>query len=66
MDRVQSVINWQRSAKCDSEAACVEVSFTGGEVLIRSSNHPDGPYIAFSTNEWRYFLAGAKANEFDV
>ena len=36
-----------------------------GNVQVRSSQHPDGPVLEFTTQEWDAFLAGANEREFD-
>lgn len=55
-----------RSSFCNGNN-CVEVSVTQtGAVLLRDSKAPDqGPYT-FSSAEWKAFIAGVKAGEFDV
>lgn len=46
---------------------CVEVAFlTGGEVAVRSSRHPDGPALIFTSAEWDAFLGGACDGEFSL
>jgi hypothetical protein len=45
---------------------CVEVGFVTAEVLLRDSKDPDGPVLRFTTDEWKAFLAGVKAGEFDL
>ena len=45
---------------------CVEVGHVITEVLMRDSKDPDGPVLHFTTDEWRAFIAGVKAGEFDL
>lgn len=45
---------------------CVEVGFVTAEVLLRDSKNPRGAVLRFTTDEWRAFLAGVKAGEFDL
>jgi hypothetical protein len=33
-------------------------------MAVRDSKHPDGPVLRFGAEEWRAFLADAKAGEF--
>jgi hypothetical protein len=54
---------WNKSSFCDS-SACVEVGQFDG-VAVRNSKEPD-TYVVFTTEEWRLFLLGVKAGEFDV
>jgi hypothetical protein len=35
-------------------------------VAVRDSKDPDGPKLAFSHADWRAFVAGVKAGEFDL
>jgi hypothetical protein len=55
-----------RSAQCSANS-CVEVAeLTDGRVAIRDGKSGDGsPVLKFSGAEWRAFLAGVKAGEFD-
>jgi len=47
------------------EANCVAVArLDSGGYAIRHSRHDDPP-IAFTADEWKAFLAGVKAGEFD-
>jgi len=48
--------------------ACVEVELTtqsGGAVRVRHSRHHDQGTLIFSACEWRAFVDGVKAGEFD-
>ena len=57
---------WRKSSSSPSGGACVEVAATpGGGVVVRNSKRPDGPTIRYTDAEWRAFLIGAKAGEFD-
>lgn len=56
---------WRKSTF--SEAGnCVEVRrVSDGSVEIRDSKAPEGSRLRYSHDEWRAFLAGAIAGEFD-
>jgi hypothetical protein len=58
---VQAV--WRRSRAC-ANTECVEVAALAGEVAMRSSQSPD-LVLTFTKAEWREFLRGAKAGDFD-
>ena len=45
---------------------CVEVGFVTSEVLMRDSKDPRGPVLRFTVEEWKAFVAGVKAGEFDL
>jgi Domain of unknown function (DUF397) len=55
---------WYTASRCDS-GACVEVGISGGFVLIRNSSDEEGSRLMVNHAEWREFLAGAKAGDFD-
>lgn len=59
-------LSFERSSYC-ANSCCLEVALLPetGKVFVRNSQDP-GPRIAFSAEEWRAFLAGAKNNEFDI
>ena len=54
---------WRRASSC-SDAACIEVQFKKGRVKIRSSAFEPAELV-FTDEEWRAFITGAKAGEFD-
>lgn len=58
---------WAKSTFSGSGGSCVEVS--PGEddmILVRDSKlGDDSPKLAFNRDEWKAFLDGAKAGEFD-
>jgi hypothetical protein len=49
-----------------SNPACVEVGFEMSAVLMRDSKDQDGPVLRFTVEEWKAFVAGVKAGEFDL
>ncbi|MFI5915936.1 DUF397 domain-containing protein [Dactylosporangium sp. NPDC051541] len=49
--------SWHRA--CVSEHNCVEVSFIGPLVRVRSSNLP-AAVVAFSAADWRSFVTSVK------
>jgi hypothetical protein len=60
-----SCVEWQRSSRCDA-GNCVEVHVpVPGNVLVQDSKNP-GVILTFTDEEWRDFVAGVKAGEFDV
>lgn len=46
-------------------ARCVGVSFDRDKIFVINTNSKDGP-IEFSNEEWRQFIKGVKAGEFEV
>lgn len=47
---------WFKSSRSSSNANCVEVRFTKGEVGIRDSKDPNGAALAFDAEAWSDFL----------
>jgi hypothetical protein len=57
-------LDWHVSRTCES-GACVKVARSGDSVLIGNTTDPAGLTCAFTADEWREFLAGAKLGDFD-
>ena len=57
-----------RTSSFSGAGACVAVDLTthGGVVRVQHSRHPEQGTLVFSAGEWRAFLSGAKAGEFDL
>jgi hypothetical protein len=45
--------------------ACVGIAWNGDEVVVVDTKRPDGAGLRFTSEEWRAFVAGVKAGEFD-
>lgn len=57
---------WIKSSLSFSNGNCVEVAaLPGGGTGVRNSRDPGGPVLAFTPDEWKAFLSGAKRGEFD-
>lgn len=57
---------WRKSTKCDmSGPNCVEVLRVDDHISIRNSQRPDVT-IGYDRDEWRAFVEGVKAGEFDI
>jgi hypothetical protein len=61
---VQASITWIKSRRCEANA-CVEVAYTGDEVLVRSSANEAGPILRFTPAEWVAFIGGVRDGDFD-
>jgi hypothetical protein len=58
---------WIKSTSSYGNGDCVQVaSLPDGGVGVRDSKDPDGPVLEYTPAEWRAFLAGVKAGEFDA
>lgn len=62
---VQVVPDWRESSFC-LEGGCVSVAHHAGEILVRDSKQPDQAPLRFDADEWRAFVLGVRAGEFDV
>ncbi|WP_055482708.1 DUF397 domain-containing protein [Sphaerimonospora mesophila] len=58
---------WRKSSYSGSNGGqCVEVAENlPGVVAVRDSKDPDGPALVFTPEEWRAFISGVKAGDFD-
>ncbi|GAA5041702.1 hypothetical protein HNP84_002304 [Thermocatellispora tengchongensis] len=73
-----ATLTWRKSRRSDGGNGCVEVAVAdsapadaphkanrGPLVLIRDSENPTGPVLAFTESELRAFFDGVKDGEFD-
>ncbi len=44
---------------------CVEVAYHEGRIAVRDSKDRHSPTLWFTKSEWRAFMSGARAGEFD-
>jgi predicted secreted Zn-dependent protease len=59
---------WRKSSRSGSSGGqCVEVAANlPGMIAVRDSKNPEGPVLIYTPDEWRAFIAGVKAHEFDI
>jgi hypothetical protein len=55
---------WRKSTLSYTNG-CVEVAFVDDRVLVRDSKDRNGPVLIFTPFEWKAFLGGVRAGEFD-
>ncbi len=67
MDTTQSQDAWRKSSHSGGEGGnCVQVRRrSDGGRDVRDSKNPDGPVLAFTSEEWKAFASGVKDGEFD-
>jgi hypothetical protein len=60
--------DWRKSSFSGSNGGgCVEVARNlPGTVAVRDSKDPAGAALVFTPGEWRAFLDGVRADEFDL
>lgn len=57
---------WRKSSFSSQTTNCVEFRRVEGGVEVRNSKRPDEATVSYTDSEWRAFIAGAKAGEFDL
>lgn len=57
-------MSWRRSSFCDN-LGCIEIRREGSQILIRDSKDPASTPLRYTFEEWRVFIAGVMAGEFD-
>lgn len=61
-----AAIRWRVSSWCAGNGECVAVArLPSGHVLVKDTKEPAGPQLRFDASEWRAFVAGVRAGEFD-
>jgi len=62
---MRDVIKWTKSTFSGNSGSCVEYRVENDTIQVRDSKDPQGPILNFTEAEWRAFVLGAKAGEFD-
>ncbi len=58
---------WRKSSHSSDAGECVETAVLADQqVAVRDSKHPADAVLIYTPAEWRAFIAGAKAGEFDL
>ena len=58
-------LDWQTSSRC-AGANCIQVADAGNStVALRDSKNPDSGVNLYSVAQWRDFVAGVEAGDFD-
>ena len=57
---------FRKSSYC-TQGGCVEIARTAnGGLAVRDGKNLDQPALQFTADEWRAFVAGVKAGEFEA
>lgn len=60
-------LTWRKSSHSSDGGQCVETAVLPDQrVALRHSKHPADAVLTYTPAEWRAFIAGAKAGEFDL
>jgi hypothetical protein len=58
---------WRTSSRCNAYGTCVEVAhLPGGDIGVRDNKVSSGPVLRFTSAQWREFVAGVQAGDFDA
>lgn len=58
---------WRKSSYSANGSSCVEVATNlPGIIAVRDSKDREGPALVFAPDQWTVFLAGVRADEFDL
>ncbi|HEY8456351.1 MAG TPA: DUF397 domain-containing protein [Actinopolymorphaceae bacterium] len=61
-----AALRWRISSYSASNGACVEVAaLDEGSMAVRDSKDRGGPVLTFGVGEWRAFVSGVRAGQFD-
>jgi len=58
-------VAFRKATASNNNGSCVEAAVCKCGVRVRDSKDPSGPVLSFTWDEWRAWLAGCKAGEFD-
>ncbi len=64
-DLEDAPLPWRKSSK-SAQGDCVEVAERDEHVLIRNSNNPEAGMLRVPIDDWRAFIRGVYAGEFDL
>jgi hypothetical protein len=60
-------LTWRVSSLCGGNGECVAVAkLPNGDVALSDTKERHGQVLRFSASEWRAFVAGVRAGEFDA
>jgi len=63
-DSTPADVAWRRSQRCGN-SGCVEIARIADGIGLRDSAAPDGPVLVVPPDDFRAFVDGVKAGQFD-
>jgi len=64
---VTAALKWRVSSMCGGNGECVAVAkLPDGDIAVKDAKEHDGHVLRFSADEWRAFIAGVRAGEFEA
>jgi Domain of unknown function (DUF397) len=63
---VAAEIKWRVSSFCAAGECIAVAKLPTGEIGMRDTKDRAGPVLRFNAAEWRAFIAGVRAGEFDA
>lgn len=59
------LLKWSKSSYSGGNGCVETAQFQGSLIAVRDSKDPDGGFLLYNGEEWRAFLKGVRAGEFD-
>jgi hypothetical protein len=56
--------NWRKARRSMNNGNCIEVATASGEVTVRDSKDPEGPWLIYPPQSWQAFLKTVKLSDF--
>ena len=64
---VTAALQWRVSSLCSGNGECVAVAtLPSGDIVVKDTKEADGTVLRFNASEWRAFIAGVRAGEFEA
>ena len=57
-------LTWRIARRCNG-GACIRVALSSNMIVISDAREPDGPFLAYSQDEWKQFVEAVRLGHFD-